>query len=147
MQNNWLILLLKRIKNDCGSVFAGVNFSTKECKFVRKILDFLAKMQFSEPITLDRRYARVTFSIQQLDLELSLWYLDIQSTIERLPVPVVSCAVYAILAAIMPELPLGSKPLNDPALRLSDNEAAEQLELQTLRALMRDLNFMAAQIA
>lgn len=141
-QENQLILSLKRIKNEKSWGFAGINFSAEECKLIRKILDVLAKIQFCKPILLDRRLALISLSRQQQrTLETALWFENVPATIDRLPVPVVFCAVHAILAAVMSEFPTGMKPLYYPALRLSDNEAAESLQLQTLRALMRDLNF------
>ena len=142
LQENQLILSLKRIKNEKSWGFAGINFSAEECKLTRKILDVLAKVRFCKPILLDRRLALISLSHQQQrTLETALWLQNVPATIDRLPVPVVFCAVHAILAAVMSEFPTGMKPLYYPALRLSDNEAAEELQLQTLRALMRDLNF------
>lgn len=142
LQENQLILSLKRIKNEKGWGFAGINFSAEECKLIWKILDVLAKVQFCEPILLDRRLALISLSRQQQrTLETALWLENVPATIDRLPMPVVFCAVHAILAAVMSEFPTGMAPLYYPALRLSDNEAAEELQLQTLRALMRDLNF------
>lgn len=141
-QENQLILSLKRIKNEKSWGFAGINFSAEECKLIRKILDVLAKIGFWEPILLNRRLALISLSRQQQwTLETALWLQNVPATIDRLPMPVVFCAVHAILAAVMSEFPTGIKPLYYPALRLSDNEAAESLQLQTLRALMRDLNF------
>lgn len=145
LQGNQLILSLKRIKNEKNWGFSGINFSAEECKLIRKILDVLAKVQFCEPILLDRRLALISLNRQQRwSMETALWFEDVQAAIARLPVPVVFCAVHAILAAVMAEFPTGMKPLYYPALRLSDNEAAEELQLQTLRALMRDLNFTTA---
>ena len=142
LQENQLILSLKRIKNEKSWGFAGINFSAEECKLIRKILDVLAKVRFCEPILLDRRLTLISLSRQQQwTLETALWLQNVPATIDRLPMPVVFCAVHAILAAVMSEFPAGIKPLYYPALRLSDNEAAESLQLQTLRALMRDLNF------
>lgn len=142
LQGNQLILSLKRIKNEKNWGFSGINFSAEECKLIRKILDVLAKVRFCKPILLDRRLALISLSHQQQrTLETALWLQNVPATIDRLPVPVVFCAVHAILAAVMSEFPTGMKPLYYPALRLSDNEAAEELQLQTLRALMRDLNF------
>lgn len=142
LQENQLILSLKRIKNEKSWGFAGINFSAEECKLIWKILDVLAKIGFWEPILLNRRLALISLSRQQQwTLETALWLQNVPATIDRLPVPVVFCAVHAILAAVMSEFPTGMKPLYYPALRLSDNEAAEELQLQTLRALMRDLNF------
>lgn len=142
LQENQLILSLKRIKNEKSWGFAGINFSAEECKLIWKILDVLAKIGFWEPILLNRRLALISLSRQQQwTLETALWLQNVPATIDRLPMPVVFCAVHAILAAVMSEFPTGIKPLYYPALRLSDNEAAESLQLQTLRALMRDLNF------
>lgn len=142
LQENQLILSLKRIKNEKSWGFAGINFSAEECKLIRKILDVLAKVRFCKPILLNRRLALISLSRQQQwTLETALWLQNVPATIDRLPMPVVFCAVHAILAAVMSEFPTGIKPLYYPALRLSDNEAAESLQLQTLRALMRDLNF------
>ncbi|OUP56333.1 hypothetical protein [Butyricicoccus pullicaecorum] len=142
LQENQLILSLKRIKNEKSWGFAGINFSAEECKLIWKILDVLAKIGFWEPILLNRRLALISLSRQQQwTLETALWLQNVPATIDRLPMPVVFCAVHAILAAVMSEFPMGIKPLYYPALRLSDNEAAESLQLQTLRALMRDLNF------
>ena len=142
LQENQLILSLKRIKNEKSWGFAGINFSAEECKLIWKILDVLAKIGFWEPILLNRRLALISLSRQQQwTLETALWLQNVPATIDRLPVPVVFCAIHAILAAVMSEFPAGIKPLYYPALRLSDNEAAESLQLQTLRALMRDLNF------
>lgn len=142
LQENQLILSLKRIKNEKSWGFSGINFSAEECKLIRKILDVLTKIGFWEPILLDRRLALISLSRQQQrTLETALWLENVPATIDRLPMPVVFCAVHAILAAVMSEFPAGIKPLYYPALRLSDNEAAEELQLQTLRALMRDLNF------
>ena len=142
LQENQLILSLKRIKNEKSWGFAGINFSAEECKLIRKILDVLAKVRFCKPILLNRRLALISLSRQQQwTLETALWLQNVPATIDRLPMPVVFCAVHAILAAVMSEFPTGMKPLYYPALRLSDNEAAEKLQLQTLRALMRDLNF------
>lgn len=142
LQKNQLILSLKHIKNENSSGFAGINFSAEECKLIRKILDVLAKVRFCKPILLDRRLALISLSHQQQrTLETALWLQNVPATIDRLPVPVVFCVVHAILAAVMAEFPTRMKPLYYPALRLSDNEAAEELQLQTLRALMRDLNF------
>lgn len=142
LQKNQLILSLKHIKNENSSGFAGINFSAEECKLIRKILDVLAKVRFCKPILLDRCLALISLSRQQQrTLETALWFENVPAAIDRLPMPVVFCAVHAILAAVMSEFPTGMKPLYYPALRLSDNEAAEELQLQTLRALMRDLNF------
>ena len=142
LQENQLILSLKRIKNEKSWGFAGINFSAEECKLIRKILDVLAKVRFCKPILLDRRLALISLSHQQQrTLETALWLQNVPATIDRLPVPVVFCAIHAILTTVMSEFPARMKPLYYPALRLSDNEAAESLQLQTLRALMRDLNF------
>lgn len=142
LQENQLILSLKRIKNEKSWGFAGINFSAEECKLIRKILDVLAKVRFCKPILLDRRLALISLSHQQQrTLETALWLQNVPATIDRLPVPVVFCAIHAILTTVMSEFPARMKPLYYPALRLSDNEAAEKLQLQTLRALMRDLNF------
>lgn len=135
-RKKYILLSVNRVEAKDQYDFEGINLNESEKKMVRHVLDIVGHGLFSGTIWVDRRLRRVCSGAAQQ--ETALKDLD---AIERLPVPVVFCAVHAILAAVMSEFPAGIKPLYYPALRLSDNEAAESLQLQTLRALMRDLNF------
>ncbi len=135
-RKKYILLSINRVEAKAQYDFEGIDLNESEKKMVRHVLDIVGYGLFSGTIWVDRRLRRVCSGAAQQ--ETALKDLD---AIERLPVPVVFCAVHAILAAVMSEFPTGMKPLYYPALRLSDNEAAEELQLQTLRALMRDLNF------
>lgn len=135
-RKKYILLSVNRVEAKAQHDFEGINLNESEKKMVHHVLDIVGHGLFSGTIWVDRRLRRVCSGVAQQ--ETALKDLD---AIERLPVPVVFCAVHAILAAVMSEFPAGIKPLYYPALRLSDNEAAEELQLQTLRALMRDLNF------
>lgn len=135
-RKKYILLSVNRVEAKDQYDFEGINLNESEKKMVHHVLDIVGHGLFSGTIWVDRRLRRVCSGAAQQ--ETALKDLD---AIERLPVPVVFCAVHAILAAVMSEFPAGIKPLYYPALRLSDNEAAESLQLQTLRALMRDLNF------
>lgn len=135
-RKKYILLSANRVEAKAQHDFEGINLNESEKKMVHHVLDIVGHGLFSGTIWVDRRLRRVCSGAAQQ--ETALKDLD---AIERLPVPVVFCAVHAILAAVMSEFPAGIKPLYYPALRLSDNEAAESLQLQTLRALMRDLNF------
>ena len=135
-RKKYILLSINRVEAKAQYDFEGIDLNESEKKMVRHVLDIVGYGLFSGTIWVDRRLRRVCSGAAQQ--ETALKDLD---AIERLPVPVVFCAVHAILAAVMSEFPTGMKPLYYPALRLSDNEAAESLQLQTLRALMRDLNF------
>ena len=135
-RKKYILLSINRVEAKAQYDFEGIDLNESEKKMVRHVLDIVGYGLFSGTIWVDRRLRRVCSGAAQQ--ETALKDLD---AIERLPVPVVFCAVHAILAAVMSEFPTGMKPLYYPALRLSDNEAAEKLQLQTLRALMRDLNF------
>lgn len=135
-RKKYILLSVNRVEAKAQYDFEGINLNESEKKMVHHVLDIVGHGLFSGTIWVDRRLRRVCSGAAQQ--ETALKDLD---AIERLPVPVVFCAVHAILAAVMSEFPMGIKPLYYPALRLSDNEAAESLQLQTLRALMRDLNF------
>ena len=135
-RKKYILLSINRVEAKAQYDFEGIDLNESEKKMVRHVLDIVGYGLFSGTIWVDRRLRRVCSGAAQQ--ETALKDLD---AIERLPVPVVFCAVHAILAAVMSEFPAGIKPLYYPALRLSDNEAAESLQLQTLRALMRDLNF------
>lgn len=135
-RKKYILLSINRVEAKAQYDFEGIDLNESEKKMVHHVLDIVGHGLFSGTIWVDRRLRRVCSGAAQQ--ETALKDLD---AIERLPVPVVFCAVHAILAAVMSEFPTGIKPLYYPALRLSDNEAAEELQLQTLRALMRDLNF------
>lgn len=135
-RKKYILLSVNRVEAKAQYDFEGIDLNESEKRMVRHVLDIVGHGLFSGTIWVDRRLRRVCSGAAQQ--ETALKDLD---AIERLPVPVVFCAVHAILAAVMSEFPAGIKPLYYPALRLSDNEAAESLQLQTLRALMRDLNF------
>lgn len=135
-RKKYILLSINRVEAKAQYDFEGIDLNESEKRMVHHVLDIVGHGLFSGTIWVDRRLRRVCSGAAQQ--ETALKDLD---AIERLPVPVVFCAVHAILAAVMSEFPAGIKPLYYPALRLSDNEAAESLQLQTLRALMRDLNF------
>lgn len=135
-RKKYILLSINRVEAKAQYDFEGIDLNESEKRMVHHVLDIVGHGLFSGTIWVDRRLRRVCSGAAQQ--ETALKDLD---AIERLPVPVVFCAVHAILAAVMSEFPAGIKPLYYPALRLSDNEAAEKLQLQTLRALMRDLNF------
>ena len=135
-RKKYILLSVNRVEAKAQHDFEGIDLNESEKRMVHHVLDIVGHGLFSGTIWVDRRLRRVCSGAAQQ--ETALKDLD---AIERLPVPVVFCAVHAILAAVMSEFPAGIKPLYYPALRLSDNEAAESLQLQTLRALMRDLNF------
>ncbi len=135
-RKKYILLSINRVEAKAQYDFEGIDLNESEKRMVHHVLDIVGHGLFSGTIWVDRRLRRVCSGAAQQ--ETALKDLD---AIERLPVPVVFCAVHAILAAVMSEFPTGIKPLYYPALRLSDNEAAESLQLQTLRALMRDLNF------
>lgn len=135
-RKKYILLSINRVEAKAQYDFEGIDLNESEKRMVRHVLDIVGHGLFSGTIWVDRRLRRVCSGAAQQ--ETALKDLD---AIKRLPVPVVFCAVHAILAAVMSEFPAGIKPLYYPALRLSDNEAAESLQLQTLRALMRDLNF------
>lgn len=135
-RKKYILLSINRVEAKAQYDFEGIDLNESEKRMVHHVLDIVGHGLFSGTIWVDRRLRRVCSGAAQQ--ETALKDLD---AIERLPVPVVFCAVHAILAAVMSEFPAGIKPLYYPALRLSDNEAAEELQLQTLRALMRDLNF------
>ena len=135
-RKKYILLSVNRVEAKDQYDFEGINLNESEKKMVHHVLDIVGHGLFSGTIWIDRRLRRVCSGAAQQ--ETALKDLD---AIERLPVPVVFCAIHAILATVMSEFPTRMKPLYYPALRLSDNEAAEELQLQTLRALMRDLNF------
>ena len=135
-RKKYILLSVNRVEAKAQHDFEGINLNESEKKMVHHVLDIVGYGLFSGTIWVDRRLRRVCSGAAQQ--ETALKDLD---AIERLPVPVVFCAIHAILATVMSEFPTRMKPLYYPALRLSDNEAAEKLQLQTLRALMRDLNF------
>lgn len=138
-RKKYILLSVNRVEAKDQYDFEGINLNESEKKMVHHVLDIVGHGLFSGTIWIDRRLRRVCSGAAQQ--ETALKDLD---AIERLPVPVVFCAIHAILATVMSEFPTRMKPLYYPALRLSDNEAAEELQLQTLRALMRDLNFTTA---
>lgn len=135
-RKKYILLSVNRVEAKNQYDFEGINLNESEKKMVHHVLDIVGHGLFSGTIWIDRRLRRLCSGAAQQ--ETALKDLD---AIKRLPVPVVFCAVHAILATVMSEFPTGMAPLYYPALRLSDNEAAEELQLQTLRALMRDLNF------
>lgn len=135
-RKKYILLSINRVEAKAQYDFEGIDLNESEKRMVHHVLDIVGHGLFSGTIWVDRRLRRVCSGAAQQ--ETALKDLD---AIERLPVPVVFCAVHAILATVMSEFPTGMAPLYYPALRLSDNEAAEELQLQTLRALMRDLNF------
>lgn len=135
-RKKYILLSVNRVEAKDQYDFEGINLNESEKKMVHHVLDIVGHGLFSGTIWIDRRLRRLCSGAAQQ--ETALKDLD---AIKRLPVPVVFCAVHAILATVMSEFPTGMAPLYYPALRLSDNEAAEKLQLQTLRALMRDLNF------
>lgn len=135
-RKKYILLSVNRVEAKDQYDFEGINLNESEKKMVHHVLDIVGHGLFSGTIWIDRRLRRVCSGAAQQ--ETALKDLD---AIERLPVPVVFCAIHAILATVMSEFPTRMKLLYYPALRLSDNEAAEELQLQTLRALMRDLNF------
>lgn len=135
-RKKYILLSINRVEAKAQYDFEGIDLNESEKRMVHHVLDIVGHGLFSGTVWVDRRLRRVCSGAAQQ--ETALKDLD---AIERLPVPVVFCAVHAILAAVMSEFPAGMAPLYYPALRLSDNEAAESLQLQTLRALMRDLNF------
>jgi len=135
-RKKYILLSINRVEAKAQYDFEGIDLNESEKRMVHHVLDIVGYGLFSGTIWVDRRLRRVCSGAAQQ--ETALKDLD---AIERLPVPVVFCAVHAILATVMSEFPTGMAPLYYPALRLSDNEAAESLQLQTLRALMRDLNF------
>lgn len=135
-RKKYILLSINRVEAKAQYDFEGIDLNESEKRMVHHVLDIVGHGLFSGTIWVDRRLRRVCSGAAQQ--ETALKDLD---AIERLPVPVVFCAIHAILTAVMSEFPTRMKPLYYPALRLSDNEAAEELQLQTLRALMRDLNF------
>ena len=135
-RKKYILLSVNRVEAKAQYDFEGIDLNESEKRMVRHVLDIVGHGLFSGTIWVDRRLRRVCSGAAQQ--ETALKDLD---AIERLPVPVVFCAIHAILTTVMSEFPARMKPLYYPALRLSDNEAAESLQLQTLRALMRDLNF------
>lgn len=135
-RKKYILLSINRVEAKAQYDFEGIDLNESEKRMVHHVLDIVGHGLFSGTIWIDRRLRRLCSGAAQQ--ETALKDLD---AIKRLPVPVVFCAVHAILATVMSEFPTGMAPLYYPALRLSDNEAAEELQLQTLRALMRDLNF------
>lgn len=120
---------------------AGINLSGKELRLLQDFQNLTGQDIRQTGITFDRR------SNARYNLRMATGFLtappadQLAHAIDSLPLPHLFGAVHAILATLLPMLEEDAKPCYLPALRLSEDDAVREMQLEELRWTLGGLSF------
>ena len=123
---------------------AGINLSGKELRLLQDFQNLTGQDIRQTGITFDRR------SNARYNLRMTTGFLtappadQLAHAIDSLPLPHLFGAVHAILATLLPMLEEDAKPCYLPALRLSEDDAVREMQLEELRWTLGGLSFARA---
>lgn len=139
---DYLQLSLQQVQTGQNSgAIAGINLSEEELKLAHKSLDLTGQRVWQYSITIDRR-SPARINLMQATAWLSAPPADrLATAINALPLPHLFGALHAVLATLMPMLEEDAKPCFFPALRLNEDDAVREMQLEELRRTLGGLAF------
>lgn len=137
-----LLLSLRQVQTGKNTgIPAGINLSSKEISLVGKFLALTGQHIWRHAITIDRR-SNARSNIRLATRLLSAPPVDqLAHAIDSLPRPHLFGALHAVLATLMPLLDEDCQPCYLPALRLSEDETAREMQLEALHQSLGGLAF------